>query len=153
MAAGVSVCTYTHLHSHIQMNQSRLDPIRNTAWTTAKMFTCAENLPNDNTRELKLNKIGDCILHCFVYLHNISCLFLLLTTNLLAQSIPTGRKTVFAWQEISVRLNNGSSCEIWLQSLTFGTPCFLPRLIYVSRLRPVPPSGRGVPEKQMCGRI
>lgn len=59
MAAGVSVCTYTHSHTHVQMYQSRLDPITNTAWTTAKMFRCAESLPSENTRELKWNEVGD----------------------------------------------------------------------------------------------
>lgn len=105
-----------------------------------KCLNSAEHLPDDNTFELKLNKVGALLssaLFC-LSLQSISCLFLLLTTNLLARSTPTGRKTVFAWQERSARLNNGSSCEIWQQRLTFGTPCFLPRLIYVSRLRPVP---------------
>lgn len=133
-------CALRLTRSGYQMNQSRRDPIKNTEWTTAEMFRCAEYLPDDNTFKLKLNKVGALqspTLFC-LSLQSISCLFLLLTTNLLAQSTPTGRKTVFAWQEIGVRLNNGSSCEIWQQSLTFGTPCFLPRLIYVSRLRPVP---------------
>lgn len=133
-------CARRLTHSGYQKNPSRCDPIKNTTKTTAEMFRCAEYLSGDKTFELKLNKVGALLSPTLfrLSLQNISCLFLLLTTKLLAQFTPTGRKTVFAWQEISVRLNNGSSCEIWQQSLTFGTPCFLPRLIYVSRLRPVP---------------
>lgn len=86
-------------------------------------------------------------------LHSLSCLFLLLTTKLLAPSPPTGRKTVFAWRERSVKLNNGSSGEIWQQRLTFGTPALSPPAYLRKQVASCTPSGRGVPEKQKCGRI
>lgn len=79
----------------------------------------------------------------FVTISPVSCLFRLLATNLLAQAI-CKNGNYFAWQGISLELNNGCSCEIWQQGLTFGSLCLLPRLIYVSRLCSVPPSGRGV---------
>lgn len=62
-----------------------------------------------------------------------SCLFSLLTTNLLARAF-CRNGNCFAWQEIILKQNNGSSREIWQQGLTFGSPCLLPQLIYVSRL-------------------
>lgn len=66
-----------------------------------------------------------------------SCLFLPLTTNLLARAI-CKNGNYFALQEISLEQNNGSSYEIWQQGLTFGSLCLLPPLIYVSTTRPVP---------------
>lgn len=62
-----------------------------------------------------------------------TCLFLLLTTNLLARAV-CKNGNYFAWQGISLELNNGSSCEIWQQGLTFGSSCLLPHRVYVSRL-------------------
>lgn len=74
---------------------------------------------------------------CFVMITSVSCLFLPLTTNVLAQAV-CKNGNYFAWQGISLELNNGSSCEILQQGLTFGSSCLLPRLIYVSRLCSVP---------------
>lgn len=59
----------------------------------------------------------------------------------------------FAWQEISLRLNNGSSGEIWEQGLTFGSLCLLPRLVCVSTLCSVPHQEEVLQETQICGRI
>lgn len=81
-------------------------------------------------------------------LPRISCLFLLLTTNLLAQAFCKSGNC-FAWQGISLERNNGSSCEIWQQGLTFGSLCLLPRLIYVSRLCPVPHQEEVLQENQI----
>lgn len=86
---------------------------------------------------------------CFV---TVSCLFRPLTTNLLARAI-CKNGNYFAWQEISLELNNGSSCEIWQESLTFGSLCLLPRLIYVSRLCSVPHQEEVLQETQISVRI
>lgn len=67
------------------------------------------------------------------HLPTLACLFPLLKTNLLAQSF-CRNGNCFAWQEIILKQNNGSSREIWQQGLTFGSPCLLPRHIYVSKL-------------------
>lgn len=85
---------------------------------------------------------------CFVTILPVGCLFLRLTTNLLAQAI-CKNGSYFAWQGIRLELNNGSSCEIWQQGLTFGSLCLLPRLIYVSRLCSVPHQEEVLQETQI----
>ena len=89
--------------------------------------------------------------HKLLYLP-VSYLFQLLTTNLLAQAI-CKNGNYFAWQGISLELNNGSSPEIWQQGLTFGSLCLLPRLIYVSRLCSVPHQEEVLQETEIWGRI
>ena len=78
----------------------------------------------------------------------VSCLFILQTTNLLAQAI-CKNGNYFALQGISLEQNNGSSYEIWQQGLTSGSLCLLPQLIYVSRLCPVPHQEEVLQETQI----
>lgn len=63
--------------------------------------------------------------HCFVTISPVQVVCL--GTNLLAQAF-CENGNCFAWQGISLERNNGSSCEIWQQGLTFGSMCLLPRL-------------------------
>lgn len=72
-----------------------------------------------------------------------SVCFLPLTTHLLAQTI-CKNGNYFAWQGISLKLNNGCSCEIWQQGLTFGPACLLPVAYLRKQVVFCTPSGRGV---------
>lgn len=86
-----------------------------------------------------------------LFCHSLSsrtCLCILLTTNLLAQAFCKSGNC-FAWQGIILEQNNGSSCEIWQQGLTFGSLCLLPQLIYVSRLCSVPHQEEVLQENQI----
>lgn len=147
-------CAPRHTHSGYQTNHSRLDPIKNTAWTTAEIFGCAEYLPDDNTLEIKLNKDGALLsptLFC-LSLQSISCLFLLLTINVLAQSTPTGRKTFCMARnkceakQWFLKWNMAADSHLWHPVLS--PPAYLRK-----QVASCTPTGRGVPEKQMCGRV
>lgn len=117
----------------------------NTFWSSFPMKACLCLLVF-----LPTNR-GDRLPVCFVLYLPVSCLFLLLTTNLLARAI-CNNGNCFTWRGVTLELNNGYSCEIWQQGLTFGSLCLLPRLIYVSTLCPVPHQEEVLQETQNWGR-